>query len=218
MKTPTQDPPRRGRPPRLTREQVARAALAFIDRYGLDELSMPRLARELGVGTMTLYGYVQDKDELLDAVVDVAVADLVPPSDGQNWRDAIENTVVAVHDLLTLHPAIVAIRLRQPVVRPEALRFAEVVGGHLLSAGLRPDVAASSFRLLFTYVFGYAAISPASATEADRQTGAEAIARLDAARNPVLTSHASAFAKAMSGEDEFRFGLNLILDAVESLA
>ncbi len=39
---------------------------------------MRRVAEALGVGTMTLYGYFRDKDELLAAVIDAAVGDERP--------------------------------------------------------------------------------------------------------------------------------------------
>ena len=58
-----------GRVPRntLSRGQIVDAALALIDTEGLDAATMPRLAQQLGVGTMSLYRHVQDKDDLIDA-------------------------------------------------------------------------------------------------------------------------------------------------------
>lgn len=210
---------RPGRRPGLTRDQVAEVALGCVDAEGIDALSMPRLARELGVGTMTLYGYVSDKNDLLDAVVDMAVRDVPDLTIAElDWRAAVEAVVEAVHEVLETHPAIVAIRLRQPVVRPEALRFGETVMGLLLAAGFEPERAASCFRLLFTYVFGSSALGSRRAEAADRRHAAEAIAALDPSTHPTLTAHVGPFSAAISGDDEFRFGLNLILDAIESLA
>ncbi len=216
---PEPETPRRGRPPRLTRERVAEAALPVIDAEGVEALSMPRLARTLGVGTMTLYGYVRDKDDLLDAVVDRAVRDAEPlEAAGDDWRAAIEAIVVAVHELLQTHPAIVAIRLRQPVVRPEALQFGEFVMGRLIDAGLKPDVAAACFRLIFTYTFGSAALGRRERVTQDRRLASDAIAELDPVSYPALTGNVDAFAHAISGDDQFRFGLGCILDSIESLA
>src|SRR4051812_50158042 len=53
----------------LSRERIVEGAIELLDRDGLDVFSMRRLAEELGVGTMTIYGYFRGKDELLDAVV-----------------------------------------------------------------------------------------------------------------------------------------------------
>src|SRR5581483_2838330 len=60
----------------LSREVVVEAALALVDAEGVDALSMPRLARQLDAGVMTLYGYVRTKQELLDAVAMRAIAEV----------------------------------------------------------------------------------------------------------------------------------------------
>ena len=48
----------------LSREQVLRAALGYVDRHGLEALSMHKLGAELGVRAMSLYKHVADKDDL----------------------------------------------------------------------------------------------------------------------------------------------------------
>ncbi|HTD79067.1 MAG TPA: helix-turn-helix domain-containing protein, partial [Chloroflexota bacterium] len=52
----------------LTREQVVDAALQLADQHGFEALSMPTLARRLECGVMTIYGYVDSKEDLLDAI------------------------------------------------------------------------------------------------------------------------------------------------------
>src|SRR5437879_11279 len=107
---------------RLTRDEVARAALEIVDREGLDGLSMRRIADALGVGTMTLYGYFRSKQELLDAVIDAAV-DTVPEVDRSGtWRDQLGELIRNARRTLLRHPALVQIRFRAPVLRPESLR------------------------------------------------------------------------------------------------
>ena len=58
----------RGRPPRLSRHEIVREALALVRRRGRESLTMRSLAEELGCGPMSLYSHVRDKAELLDAV------------------------------------------------------------------------------------------------------------------------------------------------------
>lgn len=71
-----QEPKRgRGRPRLLTKEAVLAAASKIDEADGLDALSMPRLARELGIAPMTIYGYVENKQELLDDLVDFMLSD-----------------------------------------------------------------------------------------------------------------------------------------------
>src|SRR5207237_9092478 len=78
---------------RLSPDQVAAAALELLDREGLEALSMRRLAEQLGVGTMTLYGYFRSKDELLDAVIDAAVAHREPFAFEGPWQEQIRRLI-----------------------------------------------------------------------------------------------------------------------------
>src|SRR4051812_46474225 len=110
---------------RLSPHQVAAAALELLDRDGLEALSMRRLADKLGVGTMTLYGYFRSKDELLDAVVDAAVAEREPFSFEGTWQEQIRRLMQGSRRNLGRHPGLVKVRADRPVLQPEALRFAE---------------------------------------------------------------------------------------------
>lgn len=197
-----------------TREEVARAALELADAEGVDALSMRRLAGVLGVGTMTLYGYFRNKDELLDALVDVAVDEVEELPTAGTWRDALHDTVMTARRNLLSHPALVELRFRRPVLRPEALRFAEAIMAILTGAGVPRDEAARSFRLLFTFLFGYAALSPAGAEEEAARSARSALVALPPERYPALTTSVEEAAAAMGGEETFAFGLDLILDGI----
>ena len=195
---------------------MAEAALELLDREGIDALSMRRLADELEVGTMTLYGYFRSKRELLDAVVDVAMPELDPaPADG-HWRDRLGELVRTARENLVRHPALVQIRVREPVLRPEALRFSEAGLSILLDAGFEAVEATRAFRLLFTYTLGYAAFSPAGAVEQNRAAARAAIAALPPDRYPTLTAAGDEAATAMAGEEAFEYGLERILDGLEA--
>jgi len=212
-----QPSPPTARRARLSREDVAAAALAVLDREGFDSLSMRRVAQELGVGTMTLYGYFRDKSELLDAVMDAAVGERPPAAvGGGGWREQLEALVLTARDNLLRHPGLVQIRVRQPVLRPEALRFAEAGMRILGEAGFEPAEAARAFRLLFTYTFGFAAFSPPDAAGEHRAAARVAIASLPPEHYPALTAAAEEAAAAMGGEEAFRYGLETVLDGLEA--
>jgi AcrR family transcriptional regulator len=201
---------------RLSREEVARAALEIIDRDGLDGLSMRRIADALGVGTMTLYGYFRSKEELLDAVIDAAVGKPRPSRGEGPWRDQLADLIRTSRRTLVRHPALVQIRFRQPVLRPESLRFAEAGLRILLSAGFDAREATQAFRLLFTYMFGFAGLSPAETTAEQRRQAAAAIAALPPEDYPALTGAAAEASWAMAGEEQFEYGLERILDGLEA--
>ena len=201
---------------KLTREQVAAAALDLLDRAGFDALSMRRLAEALGVGTMTLYGYFANKRELLDAVMDAALADPPPLEPDGDWRPQLSTLALRARESLLAHPGLIQIRVRQPVLRPEALRFAERGLDILQRAGFEAQEAAYAFRLVFTYSFGFAAFSPADAVDEDRDATRSAISGLPADEYPRLTAAVDEAAAAMGGEEAFRYGLERILDGLEA--
>jgi AcrR family transcriptional regulator len=201
---------------RLSREQLARAAVEIVDQHGVEALSMRRLAETLGVGTMTLYGHVRSKDELLDLVLDEASGGGRPAPREGHWREQLRQLMHGAHDNLNAHPGLVAIRMTRPIVRPDALRFGEHGMRILHSAGFEAREAAQAFRLLFTYVFGYAGLSPRAAAEEARRHAAVAIAGLPADEYPHLTAAAEAFSTAMAGEEQFEYGLERILDGLEA--
>lgn len=201
---------------RLSPEQVASAALELLDREGLDALSMRRLAAELGVGTMTLYGYFRSKDELLDAVVDAAVAEREPFSFEGSWQEQIRRLMRASRRNLSRHPGLVKVRAERPVLRPEALRFAETGMTILRRAGLPARDAARAFRLLFTYVFGYVSFSPDESAAEARRGARAAMAALPPDDYPTISATSEELADAMAGEETFDFGLDRIVDGLEA--
>ena len=201
---------------RLSPEQVASAALELLDREGLDALSMRRLAAELGVGTMTLYGYFRSKDELLDAVVDAAVAEREPFSFEGSWQEQIRRLMRASRRNLSRHPGLVKVRAERPVLRPEALRFAETGMTILRRAGFPARDAARAFRLLFTYVFGYVSFSPDESAADARRGARAAMAALPPDEYPTIGETSEELADAMAGEATFDFGLDRIVDGLEA--
>jgi AcrR family transcriptional regulator len=202
--------------PALSRERIAEAALGFLDRHSLDELSMRRLAAELGVGTMTLYGYFRSKEELLDAVSDLTFDRVaLPPAEG-SWREQIREVVMVVHRTLAHHPAAARIRAERPILTPGALRITEAALKSLREAGFGAEDAAGAVRLVFTYLFGFATFNPARSTADARAQATNALAALPMEDFPEMLAIADQAVAAMGGEKTFERGLDLILDGLEA--
>lgn len=204
------------RQPSLSRVQVARAALEMVDRDGLDGLSMRRLANELGVGTMTLYGYFRGKPELLDAILDVAAEDFEAPPTTGSFREQVIAYALAARAWLLRHPSIVRLRGEEAIVRPSAFAVSEGLMRILVDAGLPPEDSARAFRTLFTYVFGSALVSPAEPDAATRRGVRAALLTLPEDDFRALRFAAPFAADALGGERQFTYGLELILDGIEA--
>jgi AcrR family transcriptional regulator len=200
----------------LSAERVAEAALSFIERNGLEALSMRRLADELGVGTMTLYGYFRDKDQLLDAVVDAAAEQLEVPDGGGSWKSQIRSLMEEIRRVLGEHPLGVLLRQRRPMWSPGALRVSEAGIRALREAGFSKADAARAYRSLFNYTFGFAAFSPYEVPTELRRSALSALAALPREEYPWQTESAPELADAIGGDDQFRYGLDLLLDGLEA--
>ena len=201
----------------LSRERVTQAALALIDSEGLDGLSMRRLAGELGVGTMTLYHYFASKRELLDAVLDAGLAGYAPPRPRRGpWRAQVRALARAGRVALSEHPGLAHIRAGTPILRPEALQFGETGLAILEDAGFEKDEAVKAYRLVFTYVFGFALVSPAAAEEENKAAAREALEALPPEYYPRLSAANEEASQAMAGDVVFDYGLERLLDWLEA--
>jgi AcrR family transcriptional regulator len=214
--TPTRTRPRPGPRSSLTRELIADTALELVDREGVEALSMRRLASELGVGTMTLYGYFRDKDELLDHAIDRAARRYnLSPGEGA-WRPRLRELITTMWRSLIEHPSAVQIRSRKPILNPGALRACEAGMAILRDAGFETREAAAAWRLLFTYVFGYTAFSSYEPSAELKSEWREQLSALPADRYPITRGGAGELVEWMAGREPFERGLELILDGLEA--
>ena len=73
---------------RITREQILAAAMALLDQRGLPDLTMRKLAAELGIRPSALYWHFPDKQTLLARLADQIVGSAPqPPVSGPGAAD-----------------------------------------------------------------------------------------------------------------------------------
>lgn len=200
----------------LDRDRIADAALELVDREGVDALTMRRLASELGIGTMTLYGYFRDKEELLDLAVERGARRYeLSPGEGE-WRERLRTLITTMWRSLSDHPSAVQIRSSRPILSPSAMRACEAGMRILRDAGLDVRESANAWRLLFTYVFGYAAFSSYEPSAATKREWEREMAALPADEYPLTTDAAGELREWIAGRRPFEAGLELILDGIEA--
>src|SRR3954468_23422938 len=97
------------RRPAHTREQIAEVAMRIADSEGTDAVTMRRVAGELGAGTMTLYHYVANKQELLALMDDAIMGELLVPDDelAADWRGAMAQVARRSYAVFKRHPWLV---------------------------------------------------------------------------------------------------------------
>ena len=81
-----------------------RAALAIVDRDGVDALSIRGVASRLGVSPMSLYYYVPNKDAILDGVYDLVIAKAQLPTGEVSAAQWVRGAAEAFRRLAVQHP------------------------------------------------------------------------------------------------------------------
>lgn len=145
--------------PSLSRDVIARAALDLIDESGLGELSMRKLGHQLGVEAMSLYHYVTNKDDLLDAVLDGLYAEVDLPRDTaeQDWETALRLGLRSFRDVLVRHQAALELFSRRPAKSKEAFDVLLWSVSRFTQVGLDSAQAHHAFHFAVSFVMGHVA-------------------------------------------------------------
>lgn len=141
---------------RLTRERVVAAALAVVDRDGLDGLTMRALGRELGVDPMAAYYHLPNKAAILQGVVEAILSGLeVPgPTVQLAWPDAVRLVAREYRRVLLAHPNALPVASTQPPLTPAGLRLIEDTAAMLVRGGLGPMQALEAINSTAAAVIG----------------------------------------------------------------
>jgi AcrR family transcriptional regulator len=204
----------------LSRERVLGAAVAFADERGIESLSMRKLGEALGVEAMSLYNHVANKDELLDAMVDIVFGEVGLPDREVDWKTAMRRRAVSARHVLARHRWAIGLMESRTSPGPATLRHHDAVIGCLRGAGFSVALAAHAFSLLDSYIYGFAlqeASLPFDTAEQTAEVAEMILSSMQPDEYPHLTELAveHVLQPGYSFGNEFEFGLDLILDGLE---
>jgi AcrR family transcriptional regulator len=201
---------RRSRPGRgLSLERIVTATLELMDEQGIGAASMRAVASRLGVRSMSLYRYVQDRDDLFDAVVERIVNELADdpevqlrPTDG--WRPYLTGMARGVRRYARAHPHAFPLVATRPPTAPwvnpplRSLRWVEAMLTGLAGEGFSDEQVLFTYRTFSSFLLGYLLLETSAMTLRDPKPGDGSFAGTDtvsgdggvparqAAANPVL--------------------------------
>jgi AcrR family transcriptional regulator len=202
----------------LSRERILQAALTLADKDGIESLSMRKLARTLGFEAMSLYNYVANKDDVIDGILDLVLAETELPSSEAPWDEAIRSSAISVHDALRRHPWACTLLISSGHIRPGRLRYMDALLGRLREAGFDPDATYHAYHVLDGHISGFSLWENShSYTPADTADFVERFEEfVPRDTYPDLNEHARQhFAEGPHREvSAFEFGLDLILDGL----
>ncbi|GAA2124450.1 GntR family transcriptional regulator [Glycomyces algeriensis] len=220
----------------LTRERLLAEAIEIADGEGLEAVSMRAVASRCGVAPMSLYRFVEDKDELVAAMADTVYGSAPFDRDpGAPWRSQVESLARELWRLHRAHPWLGRTQpLTRPLPLPNIIRLGDRLLGALEELGLPPKLLMDVHVLLFSHIVGLAGNFEAE-DEAASETGLSSEEWTDLQYLPRTGDSAFMvdvphFAKlfgelgALPGgydldlDGLFELGLGLLLDGVEALA
>jgi AcrR family transcriptional regulator len=203
---------------------VLRTAIALADERGVNELTMRKLAKELGVEAMSLYNHVANKDDLLDGMIDIVFSEIDAPSADGDWKTELRKRAVSTRAALRRHPWAVGEMEGRTNHGPSNMRVHDAVLGCLLGAGFSEEMAVHAYSIQDAYIYGFALQQTDMSSETPEDFAAEARRQMDdyqavLADYPNLVRVVGGYVAKVGYdyETEFLFGLDVILEGLERL-
>jgi AcrR family transcriptional regulator len=223
---------RHGPRPSLDLTRIVDAAIGIADSEGLAGVRMSSVAARVGMATMSLYRYVGSKDELLTVMADAATPE--PPAlDGRPWRDYLADWTRANRDVLLDRPWLLSLTHRTPPMGPRTLRWLDRAVAALADTGLDLGQRINIAGTLTGYAATQASLAHSMTTTAMTSEAGDGSTTgladygdilgqvLDPEDYPELTaavrSHAFGAAEEWIDDADFTFGLDLLLDGIQTL-
>lgn len=126
-----------GRPPRLSREGILRAALALLERAPEEPLTVASIANEVGAVPAALYRHFESLDALLDGVLARILAGVEPRIRRRAaWPEQIRDWMTSLREHLLRYPAAIRIIGRRGRTSPAWLDAVSSLVAILERAGL----------------------------------------------------------------------------------
>ncbi|MFC9506611.1 TetR/AcrR family transcriptional regulator [Streptomyces sp. NPDC057002] len=157
-----------GQPSGLDRDRITEVTARLLDAEGLAKFSMRRLAGELNVTAMSVYWYVDTKDDLLELALDAVMGEMRLPDEeaDEDWREQVRALAREYRTLLVRHPwvsALVGVFLN---IGPNNLAFSRTVQRVVRRTGLPAKRLTSTISAVFQFVYGYGTLEGHLATRA----------------------------------------------------
>jgi AcrR family transcriptional regulator len=206
----------------LSVEGIVAAAMALADSQGTEALTMRSVANALGVQAMSLYNHVANKEAILDRMVDAVFASVEVRTD-LGWKESLRVRAREIHDVLRRHSWAIGLLESRRSPGATTLRHHDAWIGVLRGAGFSVTLVAHALALVDAFVYGFALNEgnmPLGPIEPVSELAREILASMPAHALPNLAWFTSehVMKPGYAFEDEFEYGLGLLLDGLEARA
>jgi AcrR family transcriptional regulator len=198
---------------------VLQTAFQLADEGGLASLTMRRLGQELGVEAMAMYYYFGNRDEIVDGIVDLVFAEIELPATDGDWKAAMRRRAISLREVLLRHRWAIGLMESRRNGGPANLRHHDAVIGSLRAGGMDIPTVAHAYSLLDSYIYGFALTKmtlPFDTGEEIAEVAQGLRKSFDLSDYPHLVEMIGhALEPGYDYLDEFEYGLDAILDALE---
>ena len=210
-------------------------AVELADREDIKAVTMRNVAHELGVEAMSLYYYVDNKEQLLDGMVEVVITEIIEaskdvpvPEDPSEWKAAMRKRILLARDVQLRHkwaPAVLETRT--------SMSFAAIDYFHGLlelfrAGGFSYDLAHHAMHALGSRALGFSQelFNPEGAPDQEKvEAETEEMMAQMATQFPLLVEMLGEIAHEgpdstigwCDDQTEFEFALDVTLDGLERL-
>jgi TetR/AcrR family tetracycline transcriptional repressor len=166
----------------LSLDRIVAATLDLIDEQGIGVASMRTVGSRLGVRAMSLYRYVDNREDLFDAVVERIVGELdddpeadVEPVDG--WRPYLTSLARGVRRYAVAHPHAFPLVATRPSAAPwvnpplRSLRWIEALLTALRGEGFTEDQVLFAYRSFNSFLLGFLLLETSAMVLRDPRPG-----------------------------------------------
>jgi TetR/AcrR family transcriptional regulator, tetracycline repressor protein len=196
------------RQPKLNRELIIMTAFSLLDDNGMEKLSMRNIAKRLNVKAMSLYNYVENKEKLLNGIVEVSICEVKIPQPSSNWESDLRNAALSFYEMLLQHPNLLPVISTHSPLTEKGIGQVEKLFLILKVVNITGLEAFSLIHIIIAYVIGYAAISIT-----DKQPFVAIKKEMDLKKYPSILD-ASLELNKRNYKEEFLYGFDLILDGL----
>lgn len=206
--------------PGLSRQRVVHAAIQHADSAGLDALTMRQVAGALRVAPMALYRHISNREDLIDAMIDVLFSEIALPLGGTDWKTAMRDRALSLRDVLGRHRWAIGLMESRTRPGPANLRHHDAVIGKLRSAGFDIAMVAHAYSVLDGYIYGYALTKmnmPFQTSDEMAEMAQDMFEPFPANDYPNLAEFVTDHVMKPGYDygEEFEYGLDLILSGLE---
>ena len=197
--------------------------MALADAEGIEAVTMRRLGETVGVEAMSLYRHVDNREDLIFGLLDMVDAEIEPPSDDVDWRLAVRGFAISAHNAMIRHRWSCPLMLSgDPTrVRVARLRYMEGLLRALRRAGFPPDLTHHAYHAIESHIMGFTLwqVSIALHVKDLPRLAKILFSKIDESEFPYTVEHGRQHMQpdAPTGNQEFEFGLDLLLDGLERL-